>query len=645
MKNTLLSLTIFVFPFVAAFIFPTQFWSTNAFVFLTFKQQVFISACLLICLFFYITPLKKQISYPFSLSKNTKIVLSIVSFICFWVFAQKVCYYGDAYKFNTHLYKIPPFVPQEAITKFFSWSISAWSGEGTILAIVTYIAYFFQITYKAAFCLFDAFWGASFIFIWLSFVQKFIAHKYWQIPFFILGFSAPCLLLFMGHIEIYAPILSINLLWLYVSLEYHKKQKPYLLFLSVLLWLIAIKLHTLSVLCFFSLALLIWKKATDKTPTWKQITIYILSPIYLMGLVLYFFYFKDYNDDRSFEKTVMAYDHLFLPILSPKAPLDNYNLFSIHHFFDFVSITFLWSPVALFLLLFVVLTYRKEINWEAIEIKITGLCLLLYISLFFMINPLLSLPMDWDLFSTPAPFFFVFVLVLISQIQNKTVNIKLSSASGIIACLSIPFLMIHQSGAQISSKLENLAVYNYGTYYEWTAQIFENALKANPALTLDEQIAKRDVFLNKLKSKENFKPNHELTTLLNNQAKNYLDTKTESKKALAYLKESYLNKPSKSTQLLAIEAYFKTEDYKNAFLVAKELAAKKYPTEEKALVVVVHTALEAGFHKEALVYSTQYLRKYKSPLIQKAHNRLLQNKELKTIKFLFKNPKRTSKPL
>lgn len=569
-----------------------------------------------------------------SFLQKTGISLSI--FVLFVILAQKKCYYGDAFKFNNYLTEIPTAIPKEATQKLFSLSLSAWSGEGTVLALVTYIAYFFNITYHTSFVYFDAFWGATFTFIWLSCIESSIKHKIWRTTLIIMGLSAPFLLIFMGHIEIYAPIITINLLWVFITLQYIKKQKRYLLILAIFTWLIAVKLHTTAILGVFGFILLIIQKQLNYSLSWKQIGIYFISPIYMVGGILYFFYFKDYIDDRSLQKTVLAYDHLFLPIISPNPPLDNYNLLSFHHIFDFVSVIFLWSPLAVFTIAYVIISFKKIIDWNTIEIKIISTTLLFYVSLFFMINPLLSLPIDWDLFSIPAPFLLAFTLILVSQVQHKKENKRLIGISLFFVCLNIPFFMIHQSKKQISLKLASTSNYIYHTYYEWTAQTFENALViANGSL--DENIVKREEFLNTLAPYAQKNIDYEYTSILNTQGKAYLKYKNNPKKALKYFKKAYRYSKSMNTQLLAVEAYFKLKDYQNAYLITEELITKKFPSEKKALTMAIHISLAADNYKNALDLSTVYLKKYNTPLIKEIHQRITLNRDLKTLKNIFKS--------
>ena len=168
----------------------------------------------------------------------------------------------------------------------------------------------------------------------------------------------------------------------------------------------------------------------------------IYIPICFVGAFLYFFVFQDYKDPRLLQD-FRDIDRLFLPLLSPAPPLDRYNLFSINHIFDYFNIMMLWSPPALFLLVIIGLFYRKQINWKTPQIVITGLTFLLFTTFLFMINPLFSMPMDWDLFSLPAPILLIFVLALLKDVQPTNLAGKILPGCLALAILSLPTFIVN----------------------------------------------------------------------------------------------------------------------------------------------------------------------------------------------------------
>ena len=549
-------------------------------------------------------------------------------------------FYGDAYKFNSFLTIIPANIPSATHEKFFTLSLRPWAGEGTILALVTYISYFFQVTYKTAFVIFNAVFGGLFILVWLYFIKNFIKTNLWKFVLIILGFTAPFLLIFFGHIEIYAPIFFFILLWLYLALLFIRNEKNKIFWTLIIVTLISIKLHTISILLLPALGILIWKKFKGNYPNWKQLAKYLISPIFLVGIIIYFFVFKDHVDGRSLQTTAMAFDHIFLPIFSPPAPLDTYNLFSFNHIFDFFSILFIWSPLALFLVLYIVILSCKEINWNAPEILISGLCLFLFTVFLFMVNPLLSLPIDWDLFSIPAVFLLIFLGVLVTQVETNLSTIKIKYATWIIVIVSFPVFIVHQSETMLSKRLESVGVRVYSTYYEWTAKIIENAYSIDDEYNMN-RYDRGDKLLSKLKPKAKKEIDYEYSSLLIDQGRYYLRIRGNSEKAIELFNEAQTYDTAYNAKILSLEAYFNLKQYHNAFEVSKELVNLQYPDPKKALKIYIHCGLEYNKYKDVFEACKAYVRNWpEDETVSEVYKRLSENDRIGELKFLFQNSNR-----
>ncbi len=622
--------------------FPDYFWATH---FIAFTPLIFkiVILFLIISLFLKIYFSKNEDlsrEVKFVLNNKTISVLAIAFMALAMLFPMVKDFYGDAYKFNSFLTIIPSTIPDGTNEKFFTFSLSPWAGEGTILAMVTYIAYFIQVTYKTAFVIFDAVFGGLFIITWLHFIKNFIKTATWRFILGVLGFTAPFILVFFGHIEIYAPIFFFILLWIYLALLFIKNEKNKIFWLLFLVTIISIKLHSISLLLTPALMVIIWKKYKGNYPNWKQIGIYMISPIFIIGGLLYFFVFKDHIDDRSLQTTAMAFDHIFLPLFSPPAPLDNYNLFSFNHIFDFFSVLFLWSPLALFLVLYITIIKYKEINWNAPDILITGLCLFLFSAFLFMVNPLLSLPIDWDLFSLPAPFLLVFLGVLVSHVELRFSTKKIGYASWILVIISFPIFIVHQSETMLSKRLESLGVRIFSTYYEWTAKTIESAYSLDDEYKMN-RYDRGDKLLNKLKPKAKKEIDYEYSSLLIDQGRYYLRIRGNSEKAIELFNEAQTYDTAYNAKILSLEAYFNLKQYHNAFEVSKELVNLQYPDPKKALKIYIHCGLEYNKYKDVFEACKAYVRNWpEDETVSEVYKRLSENDRIGELKFLFQNSNR-----
>ncbi|MDY8135844.1 tetratricopeptide repeat protein [Aquimarina sp. 2201CG5-10] len=638
-KPSLILLFVFVSVYVFGYFFPDYWWSTNFSAFISPIFLIVIVFTVIWCLFKLIrfNEIKHSKKYTLHLQSKSIIFLSISFTLACLIFAMVQDFYGDAYKFNSFLPQIPSVIPKGTHDKFFNFSLAPWAGEGTVLAIITYISYYFQVTYKTAFLIFDAIFGGLFVFTWLHFVSRFVTNQGWKIVLVLAGLSAPFVLVFFGHIEIYAPVFFINLLWIYVALLYIKTDKKQLIWLLVLILLISLKLHSIAVLCIPALLVIVWKHFKKSYPSWKQIGYFIIVPIFVIGAILYFFYFEDHIDDRSLQRTAMAFEHMFLPLFTPEAPLDQYNLLSFNHFFDYFQVILLWSPIALFIITLFLVLKRNEIDWEAPEILISGLCLFLFIAFFFVVNPLLGMPIDWDLFSLPAPYLLVFTVVLTSQLESSLRPQKVLYASGIIALLSIPSFLVHQSERSLSHRLESVAVRMYNTYYEWTAQTVDNAFSLDNEHNIN-RLERGEAFINKLTSKAQKGIDYEYSALLIDQGRYLLRVQKKPREALKLFKSAQEYSKANNAKLLSLEAYFMLNQYEEAFKISKELVKVQFPDAKKALKMNLHCALEADLYQEAFETSTIILKNWPNDeTSQEVYQRLKSNDRIKELKFLFAN--------
>lgn len=647
MKKELTILYAIVFIFILFYcfgmFFPDQFWSTH---FIHFMPSVFQLLIVAGVFWFGVKMYRTNTTIslkPKALSSLSSIkimgIITFVSMLCMLIFAMVYDFYGDAYKFNPFLDKIPPAIPKGTHEKFFTYKLTPWAGEGTILALVTYIAYYFQVTYKTAFIILDTIFGGLFVFTWLHFIHNFIKINVWKVILVLAGLTAPFMLIFFGHIEIYAPIIFFHLLWGYLTLLYIKSGKRHLLWLLTLVLLFNLKLHSISLLCIPALILLFWKASKGTFPNWKLVRNIIIIPITIVGAIIYFFIFEDHIDDRSLQNTAMAFDHIFLPLFTPEAPLDNYSLLSFNHIFDFFSMVFIWSPIAILIIIYFVFTKRKHINWNKPEVIITGLTLLLYIMFFFVVNPLLSMPIDWDLFSIPAPFLLIFVATIIMQKEkeNPGLSHKILFAAGIITVLSLPAFIIHQSEKSLSHRLESVASYTYGTYYEWTAKIVDNAFSLDDKHHIN-RLERGQAFLDKLKPKARKGIDYEYSALLIDQGRYLLRVHKTPEKALSLFNLAQEYTPANNALLLSLEAHFELNQYQQAFMVSKKLIQQQFPNAQKAYKMSIHCGLMAKRYQETYDISKFYLQQWpQDATVQEVLQRLTNNDRIEELKFLFHN--------
>ena len=188
----------------------------------------------------------------------------------------------------------------------------------------------------------------------------------------------------------------------------------------------------------------------------------IFLPLGLLGLLLYFFIFQDFNDERLLDQSVRTIDRLFLPLIAPEPPLDRYNLLSWNHLFDFLNAIWLWSPIALLAGSWLLVRKKVSLSPPAVALLLT---LLLMTGFLFMVNPLVSMPMDWDLFCFPAPVLLVLLLSISKAQQDVVLPNGVLAGSLALALMLIPPIWVNHQTAALSQRVETVGRHIFKTYY------------------------------------------------------------------------------------------------------------------------------------------------------------------------------------
>ncbi|MBL4705406.1 MAG: hypothetical protein JKY54_12865 [Flavobacteriales bacterium] len=321
-------------------------------------------------------------------------------------------------------------------------------GGETVIGISASLSYLLGCSAQKAFMLWDAFCGVIFIFFWLRTCQTLIPGKEkWSTPICLLGITSISLFNFFGHFEIYTGILAISMLFLYLAILYLKKKKKWALILMFILAVISLKFHITGFLLITGTLILFLQGKIAKSSkgiNWDQALKIFITPLLLLGIALYFILGYDHSPREYVKETML--ESAFLPIISTEpAPLDNYSLLNISHLIDFANIFFVWSIAGVVLLFAVLLFNRKQVKWNQPEIIFTGSLLVIYIAFFFALNPLLSMQMDWDLFSIPTTVFIVFIAAIFANLKKDELSPYVQSIVTMSLVVFLTSCYVHQN--------------------------------------------------------------------------------------------------------------------------------------------------------------------------------------------------------
>lgn len=613
-------------------------------------------------------------------------------------------YYGNARSFIPDLDKTAKVLPEDFWSTVFSIEVKPGNGRWGVYQMIILFSHLFDTTILQSFRWTGALFGGAYLLVWGWAIGTTIQSNRWRFLLLLLGCSAPYLLVYFGHIEAYAPVYFLLMCWSVALLKYQQTKKTKFIWVLAVVSLLSIRLHTLSVLCMPGLLLVLGSHFSNqnswfsKLNSLKGMFLWVLGPISIVGLGAYFFVFKDFNDPRFLTAEVKDIERLFLPILSPQAPLDRYNLLSWNHFLDYFNVVLFWSPAMLFVFFWILTRFRKQVNWDRIALRLQLLTLLLFLALFFMINPLLSMPMDWDLFCYPATLLLGICLVLIHELENKQVlKVPLFSVLG-LTVLALPVFAVFSNKTMQHERVEAVGRHVFKTYYEHSGTYLLYALQGlepdtyamrkqqmlndlapfampgNDKKYADLLVDDAMLYLNQLDDPKIAReraleamiyfPEHQLLPQLLDKIFSKIDPRQISYSAADSLHANQWMKQGKiklreqkdylgaltdfghsyyfmpiyhSRAILEIEALYLLGKYEDAYTNSVYLMQAEYPSEYRALRMGLQLALEAQKYPEASRIAIQLNHlKPDDALVIEVKRRLEQNQAIDELKLLFR---------
>ncbi|MCB9231195.1 MAG: tetratricopeptide repeat protein [Bacteroidia bacterium] len=603
---------LFVLFYLLGVLLPETWWGTHFLAFIPLPLQLLFAILAILSLVFGDRLQLEKINFS---SWGVISVLSLGAGLLMHSFPIAMDHYGDAVKFVSFLPQVPSAIPDKASEALFSFGLAPWDGQNTILAMVTYLAWIFQITYHEAFRWMDTGCGVLFVFSWLWFLRRYLKEGVSFHFLALAGLGAPFLLNFFGHTEIYAPVLLSLLWWSVAMVLYLEEGKKIFFWLLLPCWFLVLKLHALGILLGLPMVLVYANLFLPKEMKFERvfklrnILLFVILPSLVVGLLAYFFVFEDHRDERRLLEVNSALERLFLPLFSPDPPLDRYNLLSLAHIFDFFQIMLLWSPLAWVIVFSGWGIFRRKFNFNSPVFTTVLLVLVLFAALFFATNPLLSMPIDWDLFSLPGVILLVLAAVVLKQCNRLDEKFARQLFPGLLALflLGIPFFIIHPNPVPHGRRIESLSYRNFQTYYEWTFIDEVQALKMQYQ-NEDSIFRKMELMIQRLEPLALPANDPEFSRFFIRQGEYLSRIKGDYPKALPWFQRAIEYNPRDGNVIQkAMECYFLLGDYEKSLEYALLLDQMQFPDQVKAQKVVIHAALEAGNYDIAREYAAKYL--------------------------------------
>lgn len=616
-------------PFMLGMIFPEQFWSTNNPYFLPLVTQIPLALALFFVIIFKIKYLHRINS---DWKNNTIISLIIASLatILFYYIPISIDFYGDAYfiqqDVNHSISKWDDNVTKEIFAP--DW-LNSKVGLQTFYQLDYLLAFLLDINGQKALRILELILGFGFIFTWtrlaLSVFQNNIAKKL----FIIIGLTSPLLAVYMWHYETYSLSYLGILLWFEYLYVFIKRNSKFILIGLPFVYLLVLQTHIINWMLLPSLIIsLIWKfRGIDLVKhkiiphlNWKGFFLYGMGSMFILGSIAYIIVFDAHNGPRKFDRANFE-EATFLPIFTNEpAPYDRYNLFSFNHIWDYLSLTWMWSAGLLLMLILALTKFRKLIKWNSPLVLASGSAFTILFVLFFFLNPLLGMVIDWDLFSTPGIAGFIFMLFAYGSIQEEIKWNQLFKPVLILSLLGTSFWLVNTDKNAVLNKIAQLGERNFKTYWIGTStEIFEAYRLKGGDQVLDEF----DECINRLEPFAIMGNDVEYANILLERSKYY--TKENDLLAAKSTIDKALNFSPKFSQGLfeAIKINFSLQYYDEALNRCKELIALNHPQQKKIYKTAIHISLVAKDYQSAANYANVYNQKWKdSKLVQEIEYKL-----------------------
>jgi len=324
--------------------------------------------------------------------------------------------------------------------------------------------------------------GGLFLIVVLLFVANSKHSPTWKVLAAIILVSSGVNQLFFGHVEDYTLVYLALIIFLVLSWKLFDGQKTLMPMMAV--FVLGAGLHVEMLLLGPALLYAVFYVNRDRFPAMSRIlrprTIIAALVVSLAcGFLAYMFYYKAYELTSDTQKEMVS--KIFLPLKNPLPSPHAYSLLSLNHLSDVLQELMLTvAPGAILIFILSVLFFRY-FKWSEPRIIFFLLAAFYFLLFDLTVNPVLSMPRDWDFLSLGAAPMVFLSLVASTQIfdrlkMGKSINILVASSLGAgILSSTIFFVNAHEDSA--SQRLRSIGVWVYESYYRGSSYIINVGCK------------------------------------------------------------------------------------------------------------------------------------------------------------------------
>lgn len=484
---------VVLLPMLAGYIFPEQLWGMHFLHFLSDWQTAAFMLIGAVAIWLASNeadsePAQNAFDDKEKVWSRLRLSLSLVAGAIVVSTPMVVDVYGDSFSIIPHFSRPVDEWTKEMTSELISLDLTYPKiGEQTFYSISFFLSYLFNITPLTVVKYLELACFMLSIYFWSFLVQRSTQSLALRTALTFAGILAPFAFVYHAHTEMYAlPFTFILGFLAYGRYVFDSGLKNKHIIGLWILFVLGAKFHIMSLLLFpVPLLVTASKLKFDSHQMFKK---YAHWAMLLAGLVLvifgYVFITESVNGTRVFTK-VNLYDAVFLPISCLEGPpLDRYDLLSWSHISDYLNMVYLWGPV---LWGFIFIGWKSLVSELEESSYAKGLVLSFsaFALVFFILNPLLGMPADWDLFLFPAMTFMPLSLLGVKSIEQKYLN-KAALLIALLSLMNLPLLITHLSKEKLSERLTYEGLYEFKTYWKGSSSTLKLAGQLKP---ISEQAA------------------------------------------------------------------------------------------------------------------------------------------------------------
>lgn len=495
------------------------------------------------------------------------------------------------------------------------------------------------------------------VFVWIRLVSNMINDVLLSWTMIIVFLTAPLMMVFMSHFETYFLSYTGVILWFALLAKVFKSKHSVYLYWLTAFFPFLLQTHITNWLLLPSLVFAwvyvkpqswlgrakSWVDALLKRVlrsfngglSWMALTAQFIVPAILLLFVAYFFIWENHDGPRQFSKEEFE-DTLFLPLYTNEfAPLDRYNLFSWNHLVDRFNLLLLRSPGLLLLALPLVTFLRRSVDWKNPLLVVSGSTFIVVSVVFFLLNPLLGLTEDWDLFMAPALVLFPTVVFAYSTIESPIPITNIVGPALGFAILMSSLHWVNANSSLLSDHYQIIGKRKFKTY--WIGSSTTILASAELLEDLDECIIQLENDVEELRPLAAFGNDKEFANLLTGLGQMHREN-GDLKQALDHFLQATQYSADLGTNLYNLcVTQFELQKYTASLETVERLVALKYQPFERTLRVAVHVALAAQDYQRAADFAVTYLNRYSDPVISEVEERLRTGRDIGSLIDLFGN--------